>query len=90
MKIKNIPIGTDVYNIELVPEAGGKLVRSAGASAKVMGIEGKYVHIKMPSGEFRKIHQECLFLWERFRVQSIDMLNLEARAEKALRDKTHC
>jgi large subunit ribosomal protein L2 len=59
MKIKNIPIGTDVYNIELVPEAGGKLVRSAGASAKVMGIEGKYVHIKMPSGEFRKIHQEC-------------------------------
>lgn len=59
MKIKNIPIGTEVYNIELIPQGGGKLVRSAGVLAKVMGIEKKHVHIKMPSGELRKIHQEC-------------------------------
>jgi len=59
MKIKNIPIGTEVYNIELVPGGGGKFVRSAGASAKVMGGEGKYIHIKMPSTELRKVHQEC-------------------------------
>jgi large subunit ribosomal protein L2 len=59
MKIKNIPIGTEIYNIELVPGGGGKLVRSAGSSSKIMGIEGKYVHIKMPSSELRKLHKEC-------------------------------
>jgi len=59
MKIKNIPIGTEVYNIEILPSAGGKLVRSAGASAKVMGAEGKHVAVKMPSKELRKIHKEC-------------------------------
>jgi len=59
MKIKNIPIGTEVYNIEIVPSEGGKLVRSAGVSAIVMGAEGRHIHIKMPSGELRKIHQEC-------------------------------
>lgn len=59
MKLKNIPIGTEVYNIELMPGAGGKLVRSAGSSAKVMGIEGKYVALKMPSKELRKINKEC-------------------------------
>ena len=59
MKLKNISIGTEVYNLELVPGGGGKIVRSAGSSAKVMGLEGKYAHIKMPSGELRKIHQEC-------------------------------
>jgi len=59
MRIKNIPIGTEVYNIEILPMAGGKLARSAGSSAKVMGIEGKYVAVKMPSKELRKINKEC-------------------------------
>ncbi len=59
MKLKNIPIGTEVFNVEILPLAGGKLVRSAGASAKVMGIEGKYVALKMPSKELRKINKEC-------------------------------
>jgi len=59
MKLKNIPIGTDVFNLEIVPSSGGKLARSAGTAAKVLGREGKYIHIKMPSGELRKIHQEC-------------------------------
>lgn len=59
MKLKNIPIGTDVYNIEIVPDGKGKLVRSAGASAKVLGEEGNYIHIKVPSGELRKVHKEC-------------------------------
>ncbi|MBU3964368.1 50S ribosomal protein L2 [Patescibacteria group bacterium] len=58
-KLKNIPIGTDIYNAELLPEGGGKLIRSAGSSAKVFGSEEKYIHIKMPSGEMRKLHQEC-------------------------------
>jgi len=59
MKLKNIPIGTDIYNAEILPGGGGKLIRSAGSSAKVLGNDGKYVHIKMPSGELRKLHGEC-------------------------------
>lgn len=59
LKLKNIPVGTMVFNIELEPERGGKLIRSAGTSAKILAQEGKYTHLEMPSGEIRKIHQEC-------------------------------
>lgn len=59
MKLKNIPVGTQVFNIELIPNKGGKLVRSAGTSAQVMGQEGKYTILKMPSNEIRKILSEC-------------------------------
>ncbi len=58
MKIKNIPSGTQVYNVEFQKGGGGKLVRSAGASAKILTHEGKYTHLKMPSGEVRKVFQE--------------------------------
>jgi len=59
LKLKNIPIGTEVYNIELKPEAGGKMVKGAGASAQVLAQEGKYTQLKMPSREIRKINKEC-------------------------------
>jgi large subunit ribosomal protein L2 len=59
MKIVNIPIGTMVYNIELIPNAGAKIVRSAGSSAKVLAHEGKYTDLEMPSGEIRKVFQIC-------------------------------
>ncbi len=59
MKLKNIPVGTDVYNIELYPGGGGKLVRAAGTSAKVLAHEGKYTLLKMPSKEIRKVLSEC-------------------------------
>jgi large subunit ribosomal protein L2 len=59
MKLKNIPVGTSVYNVELEPGRGGKLVRSAGASAKVAAQEGKYTHLVFPSSEIRKIPFEC-------------------------------
>jgi len=59
MKLKNIPVGTFVYNIELVPGQGGKIARSAGTAAQVMAQEGKYTHLKMPSGEIRKVFSEC-------------------------------
>lgn len=59
MKLKAIPVGTIIHNIELHPGAGGQLVRSAGASAQLMGREGKYSIIKMPSGEMRYILEEC-------------------------------
>ncbi len=57
--IKNIPIGTSVYNVELEPERGGKIARSAGNACEVMGQERKYVHLKMPSGEIRKVLGKC-------------------------------
>jgi len=58
-KLKNIPIGTPVYNIELVPDGGGKMVRSAGTMASVMGQEGKNVILKISSGEIRRVSAEC-------------------------------
>jgi len=59
LKLKNIPIGTDVYNVELVPGKGGKIARAAGNSCQIMGEEGKYVLLRMPSGEIRKVLGEC-------------------------------
>lgn len=55
MMIKNIPVGTPVHNIELTPGKGGQIVRSAGNQAIVVAKEEKYVHVKMPSGEVRRI-----------------------------------
>jgi large subunit ribosomal protein L2 len=60
MKIKNIPIGTSVYNVQIEPGRRGGFVRSAGSWAKVLAHEGKYVHLEMPSKEIRKVHEQCL------------------------------
>ncbi len=57
--IKNIPEGTMVHNIELRPGKGAELARSAGASAQVLGVEGKYVLVKLRSGEVRKVLGTC-------------------------------
>jgi len=59
MRLKNIPVGTNVHNIELLAGKGGKLVRGAGTSAKVLAHEGKFCHLKMPSTETRKIPKDC-------------------------------
>jgi len=59
LPLKNIPLGTMIHNIELYPKGGGQLVRSAGAAAQLMAKEGKYAHIRMPSGEMRLLLQEC-------------------------------
>ncbi len=59
MKLKNIPIGTQVHNIALNPNGEGKMVRAAGASAVVLAQEGNYTHLKMPSKEIRKVNREC-------------------------------
>ena len=58
-KLKNIPIGTPVFNIEIEPGRGGKLVRGAGTSAKVLGLEKGFCNLEMPSSEIRRILQEC-------------------------------
>jgi large subunit ribosomal protein L2 len=59
MKLKNIPIGSEVFNIEVEVGRGGRLARGAGSSAKVIAQEPPFVHLQMPSGESRKIPQEC-------------------------------
>ncbi|MBR4763808.1 MAG: 50S ribosomal protein L2 [Lachnospiraceae bacterium] len=54
-----IPVGTQVHNIELYPGKGGQLVRSAGTSAQLMAKEGKYVTLRLPSGEMRMVPKDC-------------------------------
>lgn len=58
MKLKNIPIGTEVYNVELEPGKGGKIIRSAGCSAKVLTKDGGFVHVQFASGEIRMIPRD--------------------------------
>ena len=59
MPIRSIPVGTRIFNIELHKGKGAQLVRSAGMSAQLMAKEGKYAHIRMPSGEMRLISVDC-------------------------------
>lgn len=59
LKLKDIPVGTTIHNIELKPGKGGQLARTAGAEAQLMGKEGKFATLRLPSGEFRLVHLEC-------------------------------
>ena len=59
LKIKNIPVGTLIHNIELMPGKGGQLVRAAGNAAQLMSKEDKYAQVRLPSGEVRYILLEC-------------------------------
>lgn len=60
MKLMSIPVGTLVHNIEMSPGHGGQIARSAGGYAQIMGRDGKYVSLRLPSGEMRYILGECL------------------------------
>jgi len=60
LKIKDIPQGTVIHNIELKPGKGGQIARSAGTSAQLLAKEGTYAQVRLPSGEVRLIHQECM------------------------------
>ena len=60
LPLKLIPGGTLIHNVELVSGKGGQLVRSAGAAAQLMDKEGKYALIRLPSGEMRRIHSNCM------------------------------
>ena len=59
LPLENIPVGTMVHNVELNPSAGAKLARSAGSSVQILGREGKYVIVRLKSGETRKILANC-------------------------------
>lgn len=59
LKLKNIPLGLMVHNVELYPGAGGQIIRGAGTSATMIAKEGQFVHLKLPSGEIRKFLNNC-------------------------------
>jgi large subunit ribosomal protein L2 len=60
LPLRNIPVGTQIHNIELVLGKGGALARSAGAKAQLVAKEDEFCQVKLPSGEVRLVHQNCL------------------------------
>jgi len=60
LPLKNIPLGTTIHNIELVPGRGGQIVRSAGTSAQLLAKEGSDAQIRLPSGEVRRVDMRCM------------------------------
>ncbi|MGQ9815917.1 MAG: 50S ribosomal protein L2, partial [Candidatus Roseilinea sp.] len=60
LPLANIPVGSQIHNIELRPGRGGQIVRSAGASAQLLAKEGDYATIRLPSGEVRMVLQACM------------------------------
>jgi large subunit ribosomal protein L2 len=59
LPLKNIPLGTQVHNVEMRPGKGGQIARSAGSSVQVVAKEGAYATMRMPSGEIRRINIDC-------------------------------
>jgi large subunit ribosomal protein L2 len=60
LPLRNIPLGTTLHNIELRKGKGGQMARSAGSSAQLIAKEGDYAQLRLPSGEVRKVHIECM------------------------------
>jgi large subunit ribosomal protein L2 len=60
LPLANIPLGTTIHNIELVPGKGGQIVRSAGASAQLLAKEGDVAQVRLPSGEVRRVSLRCI------------------------------
>jgi large subunit ribosomal protein L2 len=60
LPMNQMPSGTEIHNIEMIPGKGGQMVRSAGASAQLMAKEGEYVLLRLPSGELRRVRSGCL------------------------------
>lgn len=59
LPLEEIPLGTSIHNIELIPNRGGQIVRAGGTSAKILAKEGEYVTLRLPSKEIRLIRKEC-------------------------------
>ena len=60
LPLKSIPVGSSIYNVELVLGKGGQLARSAGAKAQLVAKEGEFCQVRLPSGEVRLVHQDCM------------------------------
>lgn len=75
LPLKKIPSGTFIHSIELTPGKGGMLARSAGVAAQLLGKDGKYVHVRLPSGEVRMVHESCQAVLGQ--VSNMDHSNIE-------------
>lgn len=73
LRLKNIPVGTIVHNVEMIKDGGAKIGRAAGGSVQITGFENEYCALKLPSGELRLIHSECLATIGQ--VSNIDHMN---------------
>jgi large subunit ribosomal protein L2 len=74
LPLKNMPLGTEVHNVEIQPGSGGKLARAAGALAQIVAKEGSYVTLRLPSGEVRLVSRNC---WATIgQVGNIDAINV--------------
>lgn len=60
LHIRDIPVGTQIHNVELSPGKGGQLARAAGVSAQLLAKEGIYAQVRLPSGEVRLVHESCM------------------------------
>ncbi len=60
LPLKNVPIGVSIHNLELIPGKGGQMVRTAGGEATLMSRGEGYAQVRLPSGEIRKMHEQCL------------------------------
>ena len=60
LPLRNIPLGTTIHNIELVPGKGGQIVRSAGGAAQLLAKEGDHAQVRLPSGEVRRVDMRCM------------------------------
>jgi len=60
LPIRAIPVGSLVHNVELQPGRGGQLARAAGTSAQLLAKEGTYAQLRLPSGEVRRVHENCM------------------------------
>ncbi|MBL0312914.1 MAG: 50S ribosomal protein L2 [Holophagaceae bacterium] len=60
LPLRNIPVGTEIHNIEMKPGKGGQIARAAGAFAQLVARDGEYAQLRLKSGEIRKIHLECM------------------------------
>ncbi|MBI2453923.1 50S ribosomal protein L2 [Candidatus Peregrinibacteria bacterium] len=59
IQLQNIPVGFEIYNLEMTPGKGGQVIRSAGSSARLISLEGKYAQVELPSKEIRFVHKHC-------------------------------
>src|SRR5437667_9172729 len=59
LPLKSVPVGLSVHTIELIPGKGGQMVRSAGGAATLMSRDEGYAQVRLPSGEIRRIHENC-------------------------------
>ena len=91
LPLKNIPIGIEVHNIEMIPGQGGKIIRGAGGVGVIIAREGKYIHIKLPSGTVRRFFGDSYAtIGVISNLTHKDRILRKAGTKRFNRRRTHC